>query len=115
MEMNGKQLACMLSVLVLCLLAAPAFASEASPVVTEPQAAVLEVTPTPLLPEAVAVLAFLADPMGETCSSADDFLEALTVNECSGCSFEPPSFCDGCCGRPAGCIDTWDGGYCTCR
>ena len=107
--MNGKQLACTLSVLVLCLLALPAFASDA------PQPEVLEVTPTPMLPEAVAVLAFLADPMGETCSSADDFLEALTVNECSGCSFELPSFCDWCCGRPAACIDTWDGGYCTCR
>lgn len=56
----------------------------------------------------------LTTPAGEACLQGDDPLLGITTRECTGCSFEPLSFCSNCCGRPASCIDTMDGGYCTC-
>lgn len=67
-------------------------------------------------PEMTAPLpAALTAPAGEACSGGEEsFLGITEVRECTGCSFEPLSFCTSCCGRQAFCIDTMDGGYCTC-
>jgi hypothetical protein len=67
-------------------------------------------------PEVMAPLpSILTAPAGEACSGGEDpILGFATTRECTGCSFEPFSFCNTCCGRQAFCIDTMDGGYCTC-
>lgn len=98
--MTRKQIGCALCsfALVISLGSSFATASEAPQPSTAPQ------------PQVTAPLT----PAGEACSAGEDVLFGITTRECTGCSFEPLSFCTTCCGRPASCIDTMDGGYCTC-
>lgn len=108
--MTRKQIVCTVFTLALAILlgASLASAGEVPHPSSVPQPQVTAPVPLPLS---------LTTPAGESCSgvSADDnLLLGITLRECTGCSFEPPSFCDNCCGRAAACIDTMDGGYCTC-